>query len=90
MLDPKITAAAQIAAAVAANAMPALRLAVNSGLEQNLTKEDIQSIIGLAQEIKQQPNEHTHHLVHQLLREPAPKKQAHSPQCACGCHDHHH
>lgn len=88
-MEPKMEAIAQIAAAAAANAMPALRLAVADGLEQELTQAEIQAILNIAYEIQKQPAQHTQQLARQLLREPKGQRPAHPANCDCGCHDHH-
>lgn len=87
LLDHKTLIAVQIAAATAANAMPALRQAVADGLAHHLTKEEIRLIIDTAQDIQQQPAQHTFHLAAQLLREPPkPVVHNHGDNCSCGCH----
>jgi alkylhydroperoxidase/carboxymuconolactone decarboxylase family protein YurZ len=84
-IDQRTTLITQIAAAAAANAMPALRLAVTAALADGFGKEEIQAILDLATEIQQQPASHTFHLAKQLLREPAKKSSTpHSAGCSCG------
>ncbi|MDR3288356.1 MAG: hypothetical protein LBT22_02895 [Peptococcaceae bacterium] len=86
-LQPFLSLTAQIAAATAANALPALREAVSEALAQGMSKEDIQAVVTLAQEIRRHNGGYTEHLAQQLLREPAAKAQpAHSSHCGCGCH----
>ena len=90
ILDNKTAIAVQIAAAAASNAMPALRLAVSKALEGELSREEIEAVLDIAQEIQIQPSQHTQNLAHQLLREPIAKKPVvHEANCSCGCHDHH-
>lgn len=86
-LDQRTLAAAQISAAVACNALAALRLAVTEATKAGLSPEEIEEVITLAREIQQQPISHLSHLAEQLLREP--KKPAHVHSDHCGCGNHH-
>ncbi len=77
----------QISAAVACNALAALRLAVTEALTLGFSPEEVQEILALAKDIQQQPISHVTHLVDQLLREP--KKTSHKHSAHCGCGGHH-
>lgn len=77
----------QISAAAACNALAALRLAVTEGLNEGLSKAEIQEVISLAKEVQQQPISHVSHMMDQILREP--KKKAHQHSANCGCGGHH-
>lgn len=85
-LDQRTTIVAQISAAVACNALAALRLAITEGLNGGLTKAEIQDVISLAKDVQQQPISHVSHLVDQILREPKKKPHEHSDHCGCGGH----
>jgi len=85
-LDQRTTILAQISAAVACNALAALRLAITEGINVGLTKAEIQEIISLAKEVQQQPISHVSHLTDQILREPKKKSHEHSAHCGCGGH----
>jgi len=80
----------RIAAATAANALPALRDAVNTALNLGLTKEEINQIITTAREVRDRNNSYTEHLAAQLLREqgkrPAAHIHSHTHGPDCGCH----
>ena len=86
-LDQRTTIVAQISAAVACNALAAIRLAITEGLNVGLTKEEIQEVINLAKDVQQQPISHVSHLTDQMFREP--KKKAHEHSAHCGCGGHH-
>lgn len=86
-LDQRTTIVAQISAAVACNALAALRLAITEGLNAGLTKAEIQTVISLAKDVQQQPITHVSHLTDQILREP--KKTVHEHGSNCGCGGHH-
>jgi len=81
---------ARIAAATAANALPALRDAVNAAKNLGLTKEEINQIIVAAREVRERNNSYTEHLAAQLLREPGNHAATHAHQHThgpnCGCH----
>ena len=83
-LDQRTIIVTQISAAVACNALAALRLAVTEALSLGLTPEEIREILALATAIQQQPISHVTHLVDQLLREPKKSTHVHSADCACG------
>ncbi|MCO1599958.1 hypothetical protein [Desulfosporosinus nitroreducens] len=86
-LDQRSIILARISAAVACNALAALRLAITEGTNAGLSKAEIQEIISLAKDIQQQPISHVTHLTDQVLREP--KKKAHEHSAHCGCGGHH-
>ncbi|MDR3587913.1 MAG: carboxymuconolactone decarboxylase family protein [Desulfosporosinus sp.] len=86
-LDQRTLIATQISAAVACNALAALRLAVTEAANVGLSPEEIKEIIALARDIQQQPISHVAHLTDQLLREP--KKEPHKHGANCGCGSHH-
>jgi len=86
-LDQRNTIVAQISAAVACNALAALRLAITEGLNAGFTKAEIQEILSLAKDVQQQPISHVTHLTDQILREP--KKKPHEHSAHCGCNGHH-
>ena len=86
-LDQRTLSVAQISAAVACNALAALRLAVSEASKVGLSPEEIKEIIALAKDIQQQPISHVAHLTDQLLREP--KKTPHEHGANCGCGSHH-
>lgn len=83
-LDQRTIIAAQISAAVACNALAALRVAVTEALTLGLNPEEIREILALAQEVQQQPISHAAHLTDQLLREPKKTPHNHSAHCNCG------
>lgn len=85
-LDHRTTIVAQISAAVACNALAALRLAITEGLDVGLTKTEIQAVINLAKDVQQQPISHVSHLTNQILRDPQKKTHEHSAHCGCGGH----
>jgi len=85
-LDQRALIVAQISAAVACNALAALRLAVSEASKVGLSPEEIKEIIALAREIQQQPISHVAHLTDQLLREPKKTAHVHSDHCGCGKH----
>jgi hypothetical protein len=86
-LDQRTIVVTQISAAVACNALAALRVAVTEAITLGLTPEEIQEILALAKDIQQQPISHVTHLIDQLLREP--KKTSHKHSAHCGCGGHH-
>ena len=86
-LDQRTLIVAQISAAVACNALAALRLAVSEASKVSLSPEEIKEVIALAKDIQQQPISHVAHLTDQLLREP--KKTTHDHGANCGCGSHH-
>lgn len=86
-LDQRTTIVAQISAAVACNALAALRLAITEGLSIGLTKAEVQEVISLAKDVQQQPISHVSHLADQMFREPKNKPHEHSSHC--GCNGHH-
>ena len=86
-LDQRTLIVAQISAAVASNALAALRLAVSEASTVGLSPEEIKEVIALARDIQQQPISHVAHLTDQLLREP--KKTTHEHSANCGCGNHH-
>lgn len=77
-LDKRSKLIAQIAAAAAANALTDLRFALTEGLSQGLSKEEIQTILKLAQDIQTLPQTHARQMAEQILREPAKKSSDHS------------
>ncbi|AFQ43118.1 hypothetical protein [Desulfosporosinus meridiei] len=85
-LDQRTTIVSQISAAVACNALAALRLSITEGLNIGLTKEEIQEVISLAKEVQQQPISHVTHMTGQILREGKKKPHEHSAHCGCGGH----
>jgi len=85
-LDPRTKIVAQISAAVACNALAAIRLAITEGLNAGLTKTEIQEVISLAKDVQQQPISHVTHLTDQMFREQKKKPHEHSAQCGCGEH----
>ncbi len=89
-LDQRSTVVAQISAAVACNALAALRLAITEGLNVGLTKVEIQDVVSLAKDVQQQPISHVTHLIDQILREPKKQPQTHKHSANCGCNGHHH
>lgn len=86
-LDQRTIIVAQISAAVACNALAALRVAVSEGFTVGLSSEEIQEIVVLAKDIQQQPILHMTHLMEQTLRDLKKKTHVHSSDCGC---DHHH
>lgn len=85
-LDQRTIIVTQISAAVACNALAALRLAVSEGSKVGLSPEEIKEVIALARDIQQQPISHVAHLTEQLLREPKKTTHEHSANCGCGSH----
>ncbi|KGK85446.1 hypothetical protein DP73_18230 [Desulfosporosinus sp. HMP52] len=85
-LDQRTIIISQISAAVACNALAALRLSITEGLNIGLTKEEILEVIGLAKEVQQQPISHVTHMTDQILRENKKKTHEHSAHCGCGGH----
>ncbi|WP_425808004.1 hypothetical protein ACHOLT_10485 [Desulfitobacterium sp. Sab5] len=92
-LDTHTLLAVQISAAVATNALAALRAAVTDAKEFGMSSEEIRQIMKTAQDIQEQPLSHTRHLMDQLLRETKKKTHDHSdhdhvhgPNCGCGHH----
>jgi DNA-binding transcriptional MerR regulator len=85
-LDQRTIVVAQISAAVACNALAALRLAVTEALTIGLSPEEIREILALVKEIQQQPISHVAHLTDQLLRESKKTAHQHSAHCDCGRH----
>ncbi len=83
-LDQRTSTIVQISAAAAVNALPTLRTAITTAIEEGLTKQEIQAILDLVTEIQQQPVSHTQHLAKQLLREPSKKHTDHAASCSCG------
>ncbi|MDR3543785.1 MAG: hypothetical protein P4L69_22955 [Desulfosporosinus sp.] len=86
-LDKRTLIVTQISAAVACNALAALRLAVSEAANEGLTPTEIKEIIATARDIQQQPISHVAHLTDQFFREP--KKTAHKHDANCGCGNHH-
>jgi len=85
-LDQRTIVVTQISAAVACNALAALRLAVTEALALGIKHEEIREILDLAKTIQQQPISHVTHLVDQLMREPKKSTHEHSADCTCGNH----
>lgn len=95
-LDTRSTLIAQISAAVATNALAALRASVTDAKALGMAPEEIRQIVKIAQEVQAQPLEHAQHLMNQLLREPIRKPEepinehshdhVHGPNCSCGHH----
>ena len=85
-LDQRTIVVTQISAAVACNALAALRLAVSEALTLGFSPEEIQEILALAKDVQQQPISHVGHLIDQLLRESKKTAHKHSTNCDCGSH----
>ena len=85
-LDQRTIVVTQISAAVACNALAALRLAVTEAFTLGIKPEEIREVLVLAKAIQQQPISHVTHLVDQLLREPKKSPHEHSADCTCGNH----
>jgi|GEM_PF-686556 len=97
-LDARSTLIAQISAAVATNALAALRASVTDAKALGMVPEEIRQIVKTAQEVQAQPLAHAQHLIDQLLREPIRKPEehvhvhdhgndhVHGPNCNCGNH----
>jgi len=85
-LDQRTIVVTQISAAVACNALAALRLAVSEALTLGLSPAEIREILALAKDIQQQPISHVGHLMDQLLRESKKTPHNHSANCDCGSH----
>ena len=85
-LDPRTIIVTQISAAVACNALAALRVSITEALTMGIKPEEIRDILALAKAIQQQPISHVTHLVDQLMREPKKPKHEHSATCGCGNH----
>lgn len=91
-LDTRTTLIVQISAAVASNALAALRASVTDAKALGMSSEEIRQIVKIAQEVQDQPLSHAHHLLDQLLRELVRKPQEHThdhvhgPNCNCGHH----
>ena len=85
-LDQRTIVITQISAAVACNALAALRLAVTEALTLGIKPEEIREVLALAKAIQQQPISHVTHLADQLLREPKKSTHEHSADCACDNH----
>lgn len=91
-LDTRTTLIVQISAAVASNALAALRASVTDAKALGMSSEEIRQIVKIAQEVQDQPLSHARHLLDQLLREPVRKPQEHThdhvhgPNCNCGHH----
>ncbi len=83
-LDQRTSTIVQISAAAAVNALPTLRAAITTAIENGLTKQEIQAILDVVTEIQQQPISHTQHLAKQLLHEPRKKQSDHATSCSCG------
>jgi len=82
-LDQRTLVLTQISAAVACNALAALRLAVTEALTLDIKPEEIREVLALAKAIQEQPISHVTHLFDQLMREP--KKATHEHSANCGC-----
>jgi hypothetical protein len=85
-LDQRTIVITQISAAVACNALAALRLTVLEALTLGMKPEEIREVLALAKDIQQQPISHVTHLADQLLREPKKPAHEHSTNCGCGKH----
>ena len=85
-LDQRTIVVAQISAAVACNALAALRLSVTEALTLGISPEEVQEVLALAKDIQQQPISHVSHLIDQLLRESKKLTHEHSENCDCGKH----
>ena len=85
-LDQRTIIMTQISAAVACNALAALRLAVSEALTLGISPEEIQEVVALAKDIQEQPISHVSHLMDQLLRESKKLTHEHSANCDCGKH----
>lgn len=86
ILNQRTIVVTQISAAVACNALAALRLAVTEALTLGISPDEIQEISTLAKDIQQQPISHVSHLIDQLLRESKKPTHKHSSNCDCGSH----
>ena len=82
-LDQRTIIVTQISAAVACNALAALRLAITEALALDIKPEEIREILALSKAIQAQPISHVTHLVDQILH--APKKLTHEHSADCGC-----
>ncbi|MHB8124152.1 MAG: hypothetical protein ACYDEJ_00690 [Desulfitobacteriaceae bacterium] len=82
-LDQRTSTIVQISAAATANALPALRAAITTAIDNGISKLEIQAILDLVIEIQQQPVSHTQQLTKQLLREPHTKQSDHASSCSC-------
>ncbi|HZK54510.1 MAG TPA: hypothetical protein VFC84_10000 [Desulfosporosinus sp.] len=85
-LDQRALVFAQISAAVACNALAALRLSVTEALTLGIKPEEIREVIDVAKTVQQQPISHVTHLVDQLMREPKKATHKHSENCRCDNH----
>jgi len=85
-LDQRTIVLTQISAAIACNALAALRLSVTEALTLGIKPEEIRDVLDLAKAIQQQPISHVTHLVDQLMREPKKAPHEHSANCSCDKH----
>lgn len=85
-LDQRTIVVSQLSAAVACNALAALRLAVTEALTVGISPDEIQEILALAKDIQQQPIAHVSHLIDQLLRDSKKTTHVHGADCDCGKH----
>ena len=85
-IDARTIVITQISAAVACNALAALRLAVTEALTLGIKHEEIREVLALSKAIQEQPISHVTHLVEQLMREPKKSTHEHSEHCTCGNH----
>ena len=83
-IDSRTIVITQISAAVACNALAALRLAVTEAITLGISPAEIQEILALAKDIQQQPISHVSHLMDQLLRESKKAPHKHGANCDCG------
>lgn len=86
-LDSRTVLITKISAAVACNALAALRLHLSEALSIGLNPEEIQEIFTIAKDIHQQPITHAEHLIDQLLRTTPKTTHQHSAHCNCGGHN---
>jgi len=82
-LDQRTIVIAQISAAVACNALAALRIAVTEAFTLGIKPEEIREVLALSKAIQDQPISHVTHLVDQLLHEPKKSTHVHSADCGC-------
>ena len=85
-LNQRTIVLTQISAAVACNALAALRLSITEALSLGIKTEEVKEVLTLAKAIQEQPISHVTHLVDQLLREPKKSTHEHSAHCGCGNH----
>lgn len=77
-LDHRTIVVTQISAAVACNALAALRLAITEALSLGMKPEEIREVLSLTKSIQEQPISH--------VREPKQSTHEHRAHCTCGTH----